>query len=132
MAYVNNGTARSLTITVNKTIGGVQQIGYPKVYNGELAFLSYSALTTAEFKQLTNSEYNTRLAAFKSYVESIEAGIDVDNDATNSATKTDLVSCPVPPTTTTTTAAPTTTTTTAAPTTTTTTAAPTTTTTTTT
>ncbi len=121
MAWVNTGEERSLTFTITKTIGGVIQVGYPKEYDGRLAFLTYSAITDTEAQQLSTSQYNTRLAAFVAYVESIEAGFDGDTDFTNDATNTDLTACPPPPTTTTTTTPPTTTTTTAAITTTTTT-----------
>jgi len=105
MAYVNTGTKRSLTFDVTKTIGGVIQMGYPIPYDGRLAFSSYSAITDLEAKELTDSQYNTRLAAFIAYVESIEAGFDADVDFTNTSTEVDLVTCPPPPTTTTTTTA---------------------------
>lgn len=113
MAYVNTGVKRSLTFTVTKKIGGTVQVGYPRSYDGRLSFPGYSAITDDQAKKLTDTEFNTRLSAFHSYVNSIEAGLDVDNDATNDAVVTDESACPPPPTTTTTTAAPTTTTTTA-------------------
>jgi len=120
MAYVPTGTKRSLTFTVTKTVGGVQVPGTGGTYDGRQAFLTYAALTDVEAQQLTDTQYNTRLAAYLAFVESMEPGFDSGTDLTNAATVVDLVTCPPPPTTTTTTAAVTTTTTTAAVTTTTT------------
>lgn len=112
MAYVNTGNKRSLTFPLTKKVGGVVQVGYPKVYDGRLAFPGYSAITDQEARQLSTSQYNTRLAAFLSYVESIEPGFDSGTDFDNSSIVSDPSTCPPPPTTTTTTAAVTTTTTT--------------------
>lgn len=111
MAYVNTGGKRSLTFPLDKTIGGNSQLGYPKIYDGRLAFPGYSAITNQEAQELTGSQYTDRLNAFHSYVESIEPGFDSGTDFTNAAEVTDTDTCPPPPTTTTTTtAAPTTTT----------------------
>lgn len=121
MAYVNTGDKRSLTFTVNKTVGGANLIGYPKTYDGRLAFPGYSAITDLEARRLTTSQYNARLSAFHSHVESLEPGFDATADATNSSSVSDPSSCPPPPTTTTTTTAAATTTTTTVPVTTTTT-----------
>jgi len=119
MAYVNTGTQRSLTFTLNKTVGGDQSLSYPKEYDGRLAFPGYAAITDVEAQQLTDVQYAARLAAFIAYVQSIEAGFDA-TDFTNASTAVNLVDCVPPPTTTTTTTAAVTTTTTAAVTTTTT------------
>ena len=103
MAYVYTGTKRSLTFALTKTVGGVNQVGYPKNYDGRLAFPGYAAITDTEAAQLTTVQYNARLAAFQAYVESLEAGFDSSTDMTNASTATDLATCPPPPTTTTTT-----------------------------
>lgn len=105
MAYVYTGTKRSLTFTLTKTVGGVTQVGYPKTYDGRLAFPGYAAINDTEAAQLTTVQYNTRIAAFQAYVESLEAGFEADTDMTNTSTVTDLAACPPPPTTTTTTTA---------------------------
>ena len=105
MAYVFTGTKRSLAFTLTKTVGGATAIGYPKNYDGRLAFPGYAAITETEAMQLTTAQYNTRLASFHSYVESIEAGFEADTDFTNASTETDLDTCPPPVTTTTTTSA---------------------------
>ena len=121
MAYVFTGTKRSLTFTVTKTIGGEVQVGYPKEYDGRLAFPGYAALSDSEAQKLTDIEFDTRLNAFYAYVQSVEPGWNPVTDMTNEAEVTDEVACPPPPTTTTTTTVATTTTTTAPVTTTTTT-----------
>lgn len=101
MAYVNTGNKRSLTFTLTKKISGVVQVGYPKTYDGRLAFLGYAAITDEEARRLTDSAYNARLTAFQSYVENIEAGFDAATDATNDPSVADAGTCPPPPTTTT-------------------------------
>ena len=130
MAYVFNGTERSLKFVVTKTVGGVVEISYPHLYNGQISWgnILYPTLTDKQFRELSDADYNARKTAFIAFVESIEDGLDVSVDQTNTPTQLNLVGCPPPPTTTTTTIAPTTTTTTAAATTTTTAAATTTTT----
>ena len=114
MAYVNTGTKRSLTFTVNKTVGGVAVIGYPKTYDGRLSWGDplYPAISDTTARQLTDSQFTARLNAFHLYVESEEPGFDSGTDFTNASEVTDETTCPLPPTTTTTTAAVTTTTTT--------------------
>ena len=103
MAYVYTGTKRSLTFTLTKTVGGVTQVGYPKTYDGRLAFPGYAAITDTEAAQLTTNQYNARLAAFQAYVESIEAGFESSTDMANASTASDPATCPPPVTTTTTT-----------------------------
>lgn len=120
MAYVNNGTARSLVFTVTKTIGGALQQGYPKTYNGKLAGSTwghpeYAALTDQEARQLSDVDYAARLADLQDYIEGVESGSDFSTDVVGDGpTKLDPLCLPTTSTTTTT-AAPTTTTTTAAP-----------------
>ena len=104
MAYVYTGTKRSLTFTLTKTVGGVTQVGYPKTYDGRLAFPGYAAISDTTAAQLTESQYNARLAAFQAYVESIEAGFDSSTDMANASIASDIGTCPPPVTTTTTTA----------------------------
>jgi hypothetical protein len=101
MAYVNNGTSRSLRVSVNKVVGGNQVQGYPKVYDGQDAFPGYAALTDEEMRQLSDVDFDTRYAAFVVYVESIEGGLDFDTDISGSgATKADPDCLPVTTTTT--------------------------------
>ena len=111
MAYVYTGTKRSLTFTLTKTVGGIPVPGTGGTYDGRNAFPGYAALTATQAAQLTTSQFNTRLAAFLDYVESLNLGFDSSTDFTNSASVSDPATCPPPATTTTTTAAATTTTT---------------------
>ena len=121
MANVYTGEKRSLTFAITKTRGGAVLQGYPKTYDGRLAFPGYSAISDSAAQKLTTSEYNTRYSAFVSYVQALEPGWDPNTDMTNNPTFTDTVACPPPPTTTTTSAVAVTTTTTTVPVTTTTT-----------
>ena len=82
MAYVNNGTERSLKVTVYKKVGGNYVQGYPKVYDGQKSWgdAGYPTLTDLEARQLTAAEFSDRLAAFKAYVATQEPGVDFNND----------------------------------------------------
>ena len=100
MAWVNNGTSRSLKFTVNKSVGGNQVQGYPKTYDGQQAFPGYATLTDTEARQLSDAEFTTRYNALVAYVESLEAGLDVATDTVgDGATKSDP-SCVITTTTT--------------------------------
>jgi hypothetical protein len=107
MAYINNGTNRSLYITVNKQVGGNQVQGYPVTYNGQNAFPGYLILTDEEVRQLSSGDFNTRYLAFVAYVESVEDGVEFDTDIVgDGATKYDPDVCLATTTTTYTTLAP--------------------------
>jgi hypothetical protein len=82
MAYVNNGTERSLKVTVYKKVGGNYVQGYPKTYDGQQSWgnPSYPTLTDTQARQLSDADYSARLLAFKSYVESIEPGVSFSAD----------------------------------------------------
>lgn len=107
MAYINNGTNRSLYITIDKQVGGNQVQGYPVTYNGQNAFPGYLILTDEEVRQLSTVDFDTRYDAFEAYVESIEDGVKFDTDIVgDGATKYDPDVCLATTTTTYTTAAP--------------------------
>lgn len=110
MAYVFTGNERSLTFSLDKTVGGVRVLGYPIPYDGRLAFPGYAAITDEAARRLSTADFNSRLNAFLAYIESVESGFDSTTDFTNSSTQVDTGTCPPPPTTT----APVTTTTTTA------------------
>lgn len=82
MAYVNNGTERSLKVAVNKIVGGNQVQGYPKTYDGQVSWgnLSYPTLTDEQFRQLSEGDFTARYNAFVAYVEAVENGVDFDTD----------------------------------------------------
>lgn len=92
MAYVYNGTSRSLRVTVTKKLGGVTVIGYPRVYNGQNYWGNalYQTLADTQMKQLSDAEFAARYAAFVAYVEFKEQGCDFDFDVVgDGAIKTD-------------------------------------------
>lgn len=95
------GKQRSLTLQLTKTIGGQIQDGYPKTYQGRNMFLwgenYYESITANEMALLSLDDFNARLADFKSYVESLEVGLDVDSNliAGNEAYKTNTTTCPI-------------------------------------
>lgn len=76
------GKERSLTIKVNKTLAGVQSEGYPRTYYGRNEFtynsIVYPAIDTTLLATMPLVNFNARLVAFKSYVEGIETGLDID------------------------------------------------------
>lgn len=82
MAYVNNGIERSLRLTVTKKVGGNVVQGYPKTYDGQISWgdVGYPTLTDTQLVQLSDSDFANRYNAFIAYVESIEGGLDVDQD----------------------------------------------------
>lgn len=97
----NTGFQRSLTVTVDKTIAGVRQAGYPRTYYGRLEF-SYGGQVYPEIDALTMSTmpvaiYNARLEAFKRYVESLEVGLNIDLSTVpgSEAYRQNLGACPI-------------------------------------
>ena len=82
----NTGKQRSLTMIVNKTIAGLQAEGYPRTYYGRNEF-TYNAIVYPAIEPLTMAtmpvgDYETRLAEFIAYVETIETGLDVGESTT--------------------------------------------------
>lgn len=95
MAYVNNGTERSLKVAVNKIVGGNQVQGYPKTYDGQVSWgnLSYPTLTDEQFRQLSEGDFTVRYNAFVAYVEAVENGADFDTDITGDGAIRSGASC---------------------------------------
>lgn len=99
MAYT--GKQRSLTMTVNKTIAGVLADGYPRSYYGRNEFTYngtvYPAIDALRMSTMPVVDYETRLAAFKAYVEGIEAGLNVDESTTagSEAYRVNTTACPI-------------------------------------
>lgn len=96
----NTGYKRSLTLEINKTVAGETVAGYPITYNGLAAFPpsnpTFAAITATEMAEMTEADFNTRADAFKAYVESVEAGLDIDDVATNEARVYDDTMCTLP------------------------------------
>jgi hypothetical protein len=84
--YSNTGYQRAKTLNIEKRVGGVMAVGYPKSFSILNPFtvsgVSYGLLredsTYKEFSRLSLAQYNARLAAFKLYVEQAEIGLNVD------------------------------------------------------
>lgn len=98
---VNTGIQIASQITVDKKVSGVSITGYPKNYSILSAFTaggnSYGVLTETQFQQLPNSDYLTRLADFKIYVQQAEgiASVDAITEEGYEAYKTNTTSCPI-------------------------------------
>ena len=67
----NSGYQRATVLVVDKKIGKTSVSGYPKKYSVLDTFGNYMAM-------MSLSDYNTRMSAFKRYIEGIETGITVD------------------------------------------------------
>lgn len=98
---MNTGKERSLTVKITKSIAGYVQDGYPHTYYGRNEFTwngtVYPAITPTEMGKLPIDIYTARLEAFKSFVESIETGLDIDTMtvAGAEAYRTNLTACPI-------------------------------------
>lgn len=92
MAIVNTGMQRAIELTVDKKVGSVSGNGYPHVYRLGDAFGNFTAASNDELAQMALADYNTRLAAFKVYVESVEVGVTVDAE---SAYMQNFDNCPI-------------------------------------
>lgn len=97
----NTGKQRSLTVQVNKAIAGVQASGYPHTYYGRNEFTwnstTYPAIDTLTMATMPVVDYQARLDAFKSYVESLESGLDIDAtvEPGKDAYQENLTACPI-------------------------------------
>lgn len=98
----NTGKQRSLTVQINKTVAGVQANGYPHNYYGRNEFtwnsVTYPAIDTLTMATMPIADYQDRLADFKSYVESLESGLDIDAVVVqgSDAYQDNLGACPLP------------------------------------
>ena len=93
----NTGIERSLTLTVTKKINGIIQPGYPIIYQGRTGFGTYDDISVYDLAVMTNTAFNERLSAFKTYVETLESGLNIDADLINDsqASRENLTSCPI-------------------------------------
>jgi len=98
---MNTGKERSLTIKVEKRLGGILQPGYPVIYQGRNLFywneMIWSAIPIEEFPFMSVADYNARLAAFTAYVESIESGLVIAESIIDGgdAYRDNLTACPI-------------------------------------
>lgn len=81
------GKKRSLTVTITKTLAGVVVDGYPKAYYGAQAFtwngVNYEAIDSTRLATMPVADYEERLSAFKSWVQSQETGLNIASVQTN-------------------------------------------------
>lgn len=95
MSYVNTGWARRKTLTVTK---GTYTKSYLITSGFIYAGTTYQSITINAFAKLSESEYDTRLRAFISYVYLQEAGLQTDcPDMTIGSTHYNTSLCPLPP-----------------------------------
>lgn len=118
MADIYSGYKRSLKCYVSKKLNGVVDVGYPKQYptatdiaNGYFTYnaTQYDIPTPAELSNMSQASYDSLLATFKLYVESVEAGASFATDTIVAPTLYDPSGCAVDIPTTTTTSTTTTT-----------------------
>ncbi len=95
------GKDRSLTVIIDKTIAGVRQEGYPKTYQGRNEFAhngaNYPAIDELRMMTMPIVQYQNRLTAFKSWVESLEVGLNFNTDTLSGheAYRENTVDCPI-------------------------------------
>ena len=87
----NNGMERATQLVVDKKVGGISLSGYPRTYSLLDTFGNFIAVTRQQLAGMSVGQYDTRLYAFKSYVEAIETGITVD---VADARRENTTSCP--------------------------------------
>lgn len=98
MGYVQTGGYRCTTVTVDKKdADGASLTGYPVTESFLDAFDSEPAITELELRQMTDTQYQNRLAAFKTYLESNHSGLDHDAAlvAGSEPNGTDSMLCPI-------------------------------------
>lgn len=93
MSEINTGMQRGTELTVTKQVGGIEVDGYPKVYKMYEAFGNYAAITVDALAKLAVDDYQARLIAFKTYVETVETGVEVNIEE---AYVENLTACPLP------------------------------------
>lgn len=92
MSVINTGMQRAVELQVYKTVGNVSVSGYPHTYRLGDAFSNYTAKTNDELAKMSVADYQSRLSAFKIYIESVEPGVSVD---VGSAYRQNTGSCPI-------------------------------------
>lgn len=90
MSKINTGMQRAGSVTVTKKTGEV--VIYNHVYSFLDAFSSYPAINATQLAEMSVADYQARLAAFKTYVDSREIGISLDLAV---AYRQNLGSCPI-------------------------------------
>jgi len=95
----HTGKQRSLTVIINRTVGGVQE--NPRTYYGCNEFTinnkTYPEISPALMAAMPTGEYLNRLSAFKLHVESLEPGLNIESDTIKGceAYRENLTACPI-------------------------------------
>lgn len=78
MAFINNGSQRTLNLSISKT-GNDGSISDPYLeLDGKDAFGLYTLITTDEMQKLSDYGFSSRVAAWKSYLQTTYAESDPD------------------------------------------------------
>lgn len=83
---IYTGDARRTTCKVSRSTDGVLDTGYPVTYYIYNSFTDpsdsvvYPAITLVTFAQMSDTDYQTRLAAFYKYIEDENPGLDTEDD----------------------------------------------------
>lgn len=77
MAWITTDTDVACSLVVLKHVNGQTIPGYPKSYSILDSFGAYPAITVNEWHKMLITPRNQRIAAFKTYVRSVE-GVNVD------------------------------------------------------
>ena len=97
----NTGKQRSITIEIDKTVNNNSLNSYPRTYDGKLSFsfggVNFPEISEQDLAYMQLSDYQTRLDAYKSYVQSIEPGIDINasTELGHEAYRENLTVCPI-------------------------------------
>ena len=102
MAWVFDGTYRYQKLVVTKWSGTTPVAGYPKYYS-ILDEFEWDSVTYGELLpfvgggtalgRLSVADYNTRLSAFRNYLEDLETGLVLPDDESNLSSGTDVITC---------------------------------------
>lgn len=98
MGYINTGGYRCTTVTVDKKdADGASLSGYPTTVSFLDAFASEPAITELELRQMSDTAYQSRLTAFKNYLEGEHTGLDHDASLVSGSEPygSDSMLCPV-------------------------------------
>ncbi len=83
---------RATELVIDKTIAGSSLEGYPRTYRLCDPFGNQVAMTNVELAEIPLVDYQSRLSAFKEYVESVETGVTINLDG---AYRENLTECPI-------------------------------------
>lgn len=92
MGIIYTGMQRATELMIDKTIAGSSLEGYPRTYRLGDSFGNHIAMTNVQLAEMPIVDYQSRLAAFKTYVESIENGVIIELE---DAYRENLTECPI-------------------------------------